>query len=158
MPPDEPLETPEPPNWEPVAAPRSVFRFLRQPDRDADDFADNFRPDSESPKKAAPGEHPELRTGMSAFVSEAKARERWAQLKAGALKQRSEKNARRQSANPRRFRMSVGDYIGEIILGPGAGIEIVDPGEPDGHLTIRAPKEVLAARVADVYPAETKPT
>jgi hypothetical protein len=157
MPSDEPTEPP-PPNWQPIAEPWTVFRFIKQPDRNAADFVDNFKPDAESPKKVAEGEHPDLRTGMSAFVSEAKARERWAQIKAAALKQRGEKNVRRQRTNPRPFRMSIGDHIGEVVLLPGSGVEIVDPREPDGHLTIRGPRDVLAACVADIYPAETKPT
>jgi|HubBroStandDraft_6_1064221.scaffolds.fasta_scaffold501283_1 hypothetical protein len=158
MPSDESNELVAPLNWQPVTEPRIVYRFLQGREPTPEDF----RSDGERDKKPAKDEHPDLLTGMSAFVSEAKARERWNQVKASALrKQRakeSERAARLKQVRPRPFRMSIGDYIGEIVLGPGAGIEIIDSEEPDGHLTIRGPKDVLAARVADVYPAETKPT
>lgn len=133
--------------------PQIVFRFVKHADPTADGFADNFMSDEERGKQSAPDEHPDLLTGMSAFVSEAKARKRWAEIKGAALKKRSERNKRRQ----RPFRMSVGDYIAEVVLGPGDGVEVVDPRDVDGHLTIRGDKDVLAARVARVYPAESKP-
>ena len=153
MPPDE-IAEPAPPVWQPVTEPQLVFRFLKQPNQDAEDFADQFLADDKG-KKAVEGEHPDLRTGMSAFASEVAARKRWADLKAAALKQRSEKSARRQKTKPRRFKMSIGDYIGEVLLVPGEGFEIAGPADVDGHLTIRGDKDRLAARVLDIYPAET---
>jgi hypothetical protein len=143
-----------------VSEPRLVYRFLKKPDKDASDFADNFMSDGEraNGKPTLPGEHPEFRTGMSAFVSEAAARKRWVEIKAASLKKRSEKSARRQKGRPRTFKMSIGDHIGEVLLGPGEGFEIVDMNETDGHLTIRGDKDRLAARVADIYPAETTAT
>lgn len=149
-----PADPSEAPNWQPIVEPRLVFRFLRQPDRAAADFVENFASDADRGKQATHDEHPEWLTGMSAFVSEHKARARWAELKASALKKRSERNARRQ----RPFRMSIGDYIAEVLLGPGEGFEIVDDDDPQGHLTIRGDKHQLAARVADIYPADTAPT
>ena len=50
--------------------------------------------------------------------------------------------------------MSVGDYIAEVELQPNQGFEIVDSGDPDGHLTIRGDKDRLAAHVRHVCPAE----
>ncbi|HEV2973889.1 MAG TPA: hypothetical protein VGX69_02700 [Solirubrobacteraceae bacterium] len=138
-----------------MTEPRLVFRFLKQPDKHAPDFADNFKSDEERGKKPVQGEHPDLGTGMSAFVSEAAARKRWAEIKSGSLKKRSEKSERRQKGRPRPFKMSIGDYVGEVLLISGAGFEFVDLNEPDGHLTIRGEKNRLAAQVADVYPAET---
>jgi hypothetical protein len=151
-------ELPELPRWERVIEPRIVFRFLKQPDPAAADFADNFMSDEDRGKRPSEGEHPELLTGMSAFASEAAARKRWAEIKAGALKKRSEKSQRRQRGRPRPFRMTIGDYIGEVVLGPGEGFEVVDLGEIDEHLTIRGNKDQLALRVARVYSAESKPT
>jgi hypothetical protein len=149
---------PEPPEWEPVTEPRIVYRFLKGPKATPEDFAS----DGERGKKLLPGEHPDLLTGMSVFLSEASARERWQQVKSAALrKQRereTEKAARLKQVRPRPFRMSIGDYIGEVVIGPGAGVEILDLAEPGGHLTMRGPKDELAARVANVYPAETEPT
>ncbi len=149
MPPDELLE-PEPPNWEPVVGPRIVFRFLKQPEPSPDDFMS----DGERGKQLVPGEHPDILTGVSAFASEAKARQRWVEIREGALKKRSERNKRRQ----RPLRLSVGDYIAEVLLAPSEGFEIVDLGASDGHLTIRGDKTRLAARVARVYAADSNPT
>ncbi len=145
---------PEQPNWQSVTEPRIVFRFVKHDDPSADGFADNFASDEERGKSPGLDEHPDLLTGMSAFVSEEKARKRWAEIKGAALKKRSERNKRRQ----RPLRMTVGDYIAEVVLGPGDGVEFVDLGDTDGHLTIRGDKDRLAARVARVYPAGSKPT
>jgi hypothetical protein len=145
---------PDPPNWEPVREPKLVYRFVKQSDPGAEGFSDNFMSDEERGKTPVPDEHPDLLTGMSAFISEEKARKRWAEIKAEALKKRSERNRRRQ----RPLRMSVGDYIAEVLLGPGGDFEVVDTGAPDGHLTIRGDKDQLADRVRRVYPAESTPT
>jgi hypothetical protein len=154
MPPDDSTALPAPPTWRPVAEPQIVFRFLKESDRDAPGFVENFASDAERGKGLAPGEHPDLLTGMSVFVSEAAARKRWAELRGQALKKRSERNKRRQ----RRLRMSVGEHIGEVLLGPGHGFEIADEADAEGHLTIRGDKDLLAGRVTDVYPAQTTPT
>jgi hypothetical protein len=157
MPPDDELE-PDPPEWEPITEPRTVYRFLQGPVATPEDF----RSDGERGKTVARGEHPELLTGMSVFVSEETARKRWADVKDDALRKQREKeterDALRKKANPRRFRLSIGDHIAEVVLGPGAGIEIAGPADVGGHLTIRGSKDGLATRVADVYPADSKPT
>lgn len=154
MAPDDPTELPVPPHWRAVTEPQIVFRFLKEANRDVAAFVENFASDAERGKTLALGEHPELLTGMSVFVSEATARKRWAELKGEALKKRSERNKRRQ----RRLRMSVGEHIGEVLLGPGQGFEIAGEADAEGHLTIRGDKTLLAARVTDVYPAQTTPT
>lgn len=145
--------SPEQPPWQPIAEPKVVFRFVKHADPNDDNLSDDFASDQERNKSPLPDEHPELLTGMSAFDSEAHARKRWAELRSFALRKRSERNKRRQ----RPFRMSVGDYIAEVELVPDEGFEIVDLGDPDGHLTIRGDKHRLAARVSRVYPAESTP-
>lgn len=149
-----PQDQPEQPDWLPVTEPRLVFRFLKEPDPDADGFAENFSSDADRGKGAVEGEHPELLTGMSVFASEAAARQRYAVLKDQALKKRSNRNRRRQ----RPFKMSIGDHIGEVLLRAGEGFEIVDDGDPEGHLTLRGDKHRLAACVARIYPAARSPT
>ena len=79
------------PDWQPVLAVTCVFRFVKDGDPSAEGFADNFKSDAERDKAPAHDEHPDLLTGMSAFASEAKARERWAQIRKQALKKRSER-------------------------------------------------------------------
>jgi hypothetical protein len=144
---------PDPPEWEPVTAPRLVFRFLKKPDRNAVDFADNFKSDAERDKEPLEGEHPDFQTGISVFVSEAAARKRWAELKVAALKNRSDRNKRRG----RPVRMTVGEHIGEVLLGPNQGFEVAGE-DSDGHLTARGDKDRFASKVVDIYPAERPPT
>jgi hypothetical protein len=141
------------PPWQPISEPRIVYRFVKNESLTDDGFSDNFASDEERGKSSLPDEHPELLSGMSAFDTEAHARKRWAELRASALRRRSERNKRRQ----RPFRMSVGDYIAEVELVGNEGFEIVDLGEPDGHLTIRGDKRRLAAHVNRVYAAESPP-
>lgn len=145
---------PQPPKWEPVVEPRLVFRLLRQPDRTADDFADNFMSDGERGKALHDDEHPDLQTGMSVFASEAAARARYTAVRNEALKNRSDRNRRRN----RPIKMRIGEHIGEVLLAPREGFEIVDDGDPEGHLTLRGDKDRLAARVAQIYPAGSPPT
>jgi hypothetical protein len=151
MSPDDPRERP---NWQPVDEPRLVFRFLKNPDPDAENFVENFASDDERGKEPTQDEHPDWLTGMSVFVSEEKARQRWSELRSAALRKRSERNARRQ----RPLRMSVGDHIGEVLIAPNHGFEIVDDDDPEGHMTLRGDKHLLASSVANIYPAQTEST
>jgi hypothetical protein len=149
---------PEPPRWERVTEPRVIYRFLQESVPTAEDF----RTDGERGKTVTNSEHRDLLTGMSVFDSLVAARERWAQVKDDALKKQREKETEKASSKkrvrPRPFRMSIGMFIGAVVVGPGIDVEIVDIGDPGGHLTMRAPKDDLAARVVDVYPADSKPT
>jgi hypothetical protein len=134
-----------PPDWKDVETETPVYRFVKQPSKDAPRFVRNFWSDRKRKKPPMPGreeEHDELRDGMSAFITEDLARDAW-----------EEQELLRNPPGRPREPLRMGDYIAKVVLMPGQGF-LIDL-EPDGHLTLRGDAQKLADAVAEpIYSAK----
>lgn len=137
---------PQPPQWQPVAEPRVVYRWVKHPSRDHVAFVENFASDGERDQQPLPGEHPDYMQGRSAFDSLENARAAWERIHA--------KLKERKKGKP--FEMRVGHFIAEIKLKPEDGFEIDAPpdADPRGHLWIKGDKTKLAAATGTIYAAD----
>ena len=136
------MATHRPPEWIDVETETEVFRFVKEPTREASAVPKNFRSDKARGKKNPTDrelEYPALLCGMSAFISDEGARDQWEEIEL----------LHNPPGKPRKP-LGFGDYIARLVLQPERGISYCLDGDGD-HIILRGDETALAECVEEVY-------